>query len=66
MTKQIRIENADTSTHSVRVFVEDLQADGAWVRDEGVPLNTPTEMLSQHIHSRRRLVVEEVLPTEKK
>lgn len=60
MTKRIRIENADASAHKVRVFVEDLQADGMWVRDEGIPFDKPFEMLSTDIHARRRVVVEEI------
>lgn len=61
MTKQIRIENADTSAHKVAVFTEDKQVDGTWVRDpKPVELNHPTFMTAQYIHSMRRLVVEEV------
>ena len=59
MTKHVRIENADTSTYKVKVYIEDL-VDGQWVR---VPtphdLDYPTALTSQYIHSTRRLVIEE-------
>jgi hypothetical protein len=60
MTKLVRVENADTSNHKLRVFIEDRQIDGNWVRDEGVPLEAPTQLLSIHVHIHRRIVVEEV------
>lgn len=60
MTKQIRVENADTSDHKVRVFVEDKQVDGTWVRDpQPIALDHPTSMHAGYIHSKRRLVIEE-------
>ena len=62
MTKQIRIENADTSDHKVNVYVEDLQADGQWIRGEPSRLDFPTFMFTGHIHQQRRIVVEEATP----
>lgn len=60
MTKNIRIENADTSDHKVAVFVEDQQADGTWVRQESpIALDYPTSLHTACIHSTRRLVIEE-------
>lgn len=61
MTKKIRIENADTSSHIVNVRVENL-VDGAWVKDESMPavsLAHPTSLAELYIHDRRRLVIEE-------
>lgn len=63
MTKAIRIENADTSTHKVRVYRENKNEAGEWVRRDEVPaaaLDTPTQMLTDYVHSGQRLVVEEV------
>lgn len=63
MTKAIRIENADTSNHKVRVFVETKNEVGEWVRGETprfVDLNTPTQLVQDYVHSGQRLVVEEL------
>lgn len=63
MTKAIRIENADTSNHKVRVFVETKNAAGEWVRGTAtrfVDLNTPTQLVQDYVHSGQRLVVEEL------
>lgn len=63
MTKAIRIENADTSAHKVRVFMETKNEAGEWVRGEAprfVDLNTPTQLVQDYVHSGQRLVVEEV------
>jgi hypothetical protein len=63
VTKAIRIENADTSNHKVRVFVEQKNEAGEWVRGETprfVDLNTPTQLVQDYVHSSQRLVVEEV------
>ena len=63
MTKAIRIENADTSSHKVRVFVETKSEAGEWVRGETprfVDLNTPTQLIQDYVHSGQRLVVEEI------
>jgi hypothetical protein len=60
MTKRIRIENADTSYHKVRVYVEDLVG-GLWVRTGEVrELDYPTDLTENYVHGTRRLVVEEV------
>jgi hypothetical protein len=59
MTKQIRIENADTSDHKVRIHVEDRNANGEWVRVKTLEADYPTTMTTEYIHSTRRLVVEE-------
>ncbi len=61
MTKAIRIENADTSNHKVRVYRESKNEAGEWVRsDAKFNLDNPTQMLSDYVHSGQRLVVEEV------
>jgi len=64
MTKQIRIENADTTSHKARVRVEEKNAAGEWVdRPElACELAFPTAMTSATVHTHRRLVVEEALP----
>ena len=60
MTKAVRIENADTSNHKVRVYVEDKNAAGEWVRStEPAQLDVPTAMLTQTIWKERRVVIEE-------
>lgn len=60
MTKQIRIENADTSTYKVRVYIEDL-VDGVWTRTQPpTELDYPTSLASLYLTSSRRVVVEEV------
>ena len=59
MTKQIRVENADMSEHKVRVYVEQQDARGAWVRVKTIKANYPTAMATEYIHSTQRLVIEE-------
>jgi hypothetical protein len=60
MTKNMRIENADTSSHKVRLYVEDKNADGEWERrEDAIPLDYPTAMKELAIFSTRRLVIEE-------
>lgn len=61
MTKSVRVENADTSSYKVKVFVEDKDAEGNWVRQSDTPtgLDHPTAMQTFGIHSTRRLVIEE-------
>lgn len=60
MTKQIRIENADTSTWPVRVTVQHKDADGNWVDQPGaVQIDSPCRMTEQYLTSHRRLVIEE-------
>jgi len=59
MTKQIRIENADTSNHLVRVHVEQRGADGQWTRVRTLECDYPTAMATEYIHASQRLVIEE-------
>jgi hypothetical protein len=62
MTKKIRIENADTSNHNVKVTVQRKNAAGQWedVPAEAVDINTPTQLTEKYVHSHQRLIVEEV------
>lgn len=60
MTKQIRIENADTSNHLVQVYIEQKNEHGEWVRVNARALDLPTAMLAEYIHATQRLVIEEV------
>lgn len=62
MTKAVRIENADTSQHIVRVIVERKNEAGEWVRDpySMEMLELPTMMVTKYIHAGQRLIVEEV------
>lgn len=60
MTKQIRIENADTSTWPVRVTVQHKNEHGEWVDQPGpVQIDRPTQMTETYLTSHRRLVIEE-------
>jgi hypothetical protein len=59
MTKQIRIENADTSEHKVRVHVEQQNAEGQWERVRTLEADYPTAMATEYIHGTQRLVIEE-------
>lgn len=60
MTKQVRIENADTSNHPVRVTGQVKNADGQWVEEPScAQIDMPTAMTTQYIHIGRRLVIEE-------
>jgi hypothetical protein len=60
MTKQIRIENADTSSWPVRVTVQHKNEAGEWVdQPSPVQINAPTQMTEQYLTSHRRLVIEE-------
>ena len=62
MTKQVRIENADTSDHKLVVQVWDKGADGAPDRlDHEVKLDHPTFMASEYVHSTRYIVVKEAV-----
>jgi len=59
MTKSIRIENADNSSHKVKVSIEYLK-EGEWVRSgEHNDLSYPTDMCTNTIWQGKRLVVEE-------
>lgn len=60
MTKQVRIENADTSNWPVRVTVQHKDADGNWIDQPGaVQIDRPTQMAETYLTSHRRLVIEE-------
>lgn len=60
MTKQVRIENADTSSWPVRVTVQHKNAEGEWVDQPGaVQIDSPCQMTQQYLTSTRRLVIEE-------
>lgn len=59
MTKTIRVENADTSNHPVRVTVQDKTSDG-WVDSSVQQLDYPTAMYQGYIHATRRIVIEEL------
>jgi hypothetical protein len=60
MTKTVRIENADTSSHPVRVTGQYKDADGNWVNEmSSMQIDFPTAMTTQTIHDGRRLVIEE-------
>lgn len=60
MTKQIRIENADTSNWPVRVTIQHKDAEGNWVDQPGaVQIDHPCRMTEQYLTNTRRLVVEE-------
>lgn len=60
MTKQVRIENADTSSWPVRVTVQHKNEAGEWI-DQPAPvqIDMPTAMTQQYLTSHRRLVIEE-------
>ena len=58
MTKQVRVENADTSNHKVKVHVEQLE-NGEWKRVRTLDCDYPTAMASEYIHDSQRLVIEE-------
>jgi len=59
MTKKIRIENADTSVHKVKVEVFDIATDGSEILQETKDLDYPTAMVELYIHDRRKVVITE-------
>ena len=60
MTKQVRIENADTSNWPVRVTIEHKDTEGNWVPQPGsVQINSPCQITEQYLTSHRRIVIEE-------
>lgn len=60
MTKQVRIENADTSNWPVRVTVQHKNEAGDWVdQPNPVQLDSPCRMTETYLTSHRRLVIEE-------
>jgi hypothetical protein len=60
MTKQLRIENADTSNHKVIVEVWNTQANGPDVLVHSYELSYPTQMATQTIWKEQYLVIKEV------
>lgn len=61
MTKNVRIENADTSWSRIIVFTEGLGDDGKWHRlSPGVMLPNPTDELVGLVYAQQRIVIEEV------
>lgn len=75
MTKQIRIENADSGTSfPVRVTTQDKVYDangvwsGEWRDTSSQQIDQPTAMFQNYLTSSRRFIVEELpapTPTEK-
>ncbi len=68
MTKQIRIENACTSTYKVLVTIQDRVYDtekncfsNEWITIKTLRLDQPTFMATEFITSSRRIIVEEVV-----
>lgn len=61
MTKAVRIENADTSHHPVRVTVQ-IKRDGEWVNSDEKPvqIDNPTAMTTAYIWAEKRLIIEEM------
>lgn len=60
MTKQVRIENADTSNYKVVVEVWDKGVDGAPDQlANTLPLDYPTALAQTYLTSTRYLVVKE-------
>lgn len=60
MTKSIRIENSDLSSHPVRVTGQYKNAEGVWVDEASyTQLDLPTAMTTQFIYADRRIIVEE-------
>lgn len=60
VTKNVRIENADTSWSQLLVFVEGLGDDGKWHRlNAPVELNNPTDEYIGLVYIQQRLVIEE-------
>lgn len=60
MTKQVRIENADTSNWPVRVTIQHKNPEGEWVdQPSPVQIDMPTAMTQQYLTSTRRIVIEE-------
>lgn len=64
MTKNVRIENADTSDHKVRVRAQYLNTEtGEWAdaaTEPAVDLTHPTAMSTVTIWKEKRLIVEEI------
>lgn len=62
MTKAVRIENADTTNHKIRVFSQVWdETKQEWVSDGGTPvkLDYPTELVTTYVWATKRLIIEE-------
>jgi hypothetical protein len=61
MTKTVRIENADTSTHKIRVIVQHKNQEGVWESSAEVirALDYPTAMAEFTVYANKRLIIEE-------
>lgn len=61
MTKNVRIENADSNIeHGVVIIREFLDATGNWVKGDEWHLYTPCEVLNLPVYSASRLVITEI------
>lgn len=62
MTKQIRIENADTSTFKAQLRVQHKMPSGEWVdsAEAPKPLHSPCAMQHEYLTDSRRIIVEEL------
>ena len=58
MTKNVRIENADTAPYKVVVEVQEKR-DGEWVAVETEVLNNPAQLTLKTLWSGRRIIVTE-------
>lgn len=60
MTKNVRIENADTSWSQLLIHIEGLGDDGKWHRLRApIELNNPTDEYVGLVYPEQRLVIEE-------
>jgi hypothetical protein len=67
MTKQVRIENADTSPFKVRIEVWQSGGygpEGGPVLVKTIALDHPAQMATEYIHSSQWLVVREATPAD--
>jgi hypothetical protein len=62
MTKVIRVENADTSNHKVRVVTQYKNTEGIWTDSSEIKeLNNPTALSEFTIWDAKRIIVEEYI-----
>lgn len=62
MTKNVRIENADTSKKGVLVIPQHLNDKGEWEDAPEVAaqfLPNPTDQVTSYVHAHRRLIITE-------
>lgn len=59
MTKSVRIENADTSNHIVKVMVQEVDHLGVWSIIKAIELCNPTDMCTETIWKGKRIIIEE-------